>query len=351
MDIKEQIKQLRDKGVPIYSISRLNTVDECPLEYRMTYYDNLPSKDNIYGLTGGAIHKCLENIQNGIKVNFSEEVDKILNEAAFLGIKFPTENIEEKWKKNILTFAKDYKAPYYEKKETEKPFLVELEGHYLQGIIDLLIYNEDGTVSIVDYKTSSKFTNAELQTKGRQLILYGVAMEQLGYKVKSLAWNMLKYVEISYTLKNGKTRTTIAERGFVLDKLKSDITKELKALNEFSDLEIEALVDTAVQDNSFENLPASIRDKYTINDYFQYYDYSQENIEDLKKFIKYKIEDIENNENNEDWWEPKEIEQYTAFYCKFLCGQRQNCQALQDFLELEEAREERKADLELAKFI
>lgn len=80
-------------------------------------------------------------------------------------------------------------------------FLIEINSHYLQGIIDLLIYNEDGTVSIRDYKTSSKFANADLEEKGRQLILYGLAMEQLGYKVKDLAWEMLKYVEISYKLK------------------------------------------------------------------------------------------------------------------------------------------------------
>ena len=29
MEVKEKIKELRDKGIPIYSISRLNTVDNC----------------------------------------------------------------------------------------------------------------------------------------------------------------------------------------------------------------------------------------------------------------------------------------------------------------------------------
>ena len=47
-------------------------------------------------------------------------------------------------------------------------------------------------------------------------------MEQMGYKVKDLAWEMLKYVEISYKLKNGKIRNTIAERGYILEKLKSE---------------------------------------------------------------------------------------------------------------------------------
>lgn len=355
MDIKEKINKLKEEGHTIYSISRLNTVDECGWEYWQTYKEHLASKDNIYGFTGTRIHKCLEDIQNGIKVDFPKEVDKMLAEAQMLDITFPTENIETKWKKDIISFAHNYVAPTYNKVETEKLFLVEINGHYLQGIIDLLIYNEDGTVSIRDYKTSSKFTNADLEAKGRQLILYGLAMEQMGYKVKDLAWEMLKYVEISYKLKNGKTRTTIAERGYILEKLKSDITKELKALKQYDGLQIEMMVDEAIENNSFDNLPQSIRDKYTIKDYICYYDFTEERKRETQAFIQAKIEDIEMFEDNKNWWEPKEITPYTSFYCNFLCSHREHCEYFQDFLEMqkmwEEKKENQELDNELSKFI
>lgn len=188
MDTQQKIKDLKMLGETIYSISRLNTVDNCGWEYWQTYMEHLPAKDNIYGFTGTKIHKCLENIQNGIKVDFSKEIDKMIEEANFLDIKFPNEKIEEKWKKDMIAFTANYQPIEYNKKETEKLFLLELDGKYLQGIIDLVIYNDDGTVSIRDYKTSSKFSNADLEEKGRQLILYGLAMEDLGYKVKDLAW-------------------------------------------------------------------------------------------------------------------------------------------------------------------
>lgn len=324
MDIKEKINQLREEGNTIYSISRLNTVDECGWEYWQTYMEHLKGKDNIYSFTGTRIHKCLENIQNGIKVDFPKEVNKMLDEAKFLDIKFPTENIETKWKNDIISFAQNYKAPVYNKVETEKLFLIEINGHYLQGIIDLLIYNEDGTVSIRDYKTSSKFTNTDLETKGRQLILYGLAMEQMGYKVKDLAWEMLKYVEISYKLKNGKTRTAIAERGYILEKLKSDITKELKALKQYDGLQIEMMVDEAIENNSFDNLPQSIKDKYTIKDYICYYDFTEERKIETQAFIQAKIEDIEIFKDDKNWWEPKEITPYTSFYCQNLCRSSQS---------------------------
>lgn len=336
MEIKDKIEKLKKEGYTIYSISRLNTIDECGWEYWQTYMEHLIGKDNIYGFTGTRIHKCLENIQNGIEVNFPEEVDKMLAEAKMLDITFPNEKIEKKWKDDIISFAHNYVAPIYNKVETEKLFLVELDGNYLQGIIDLVIYNDDGTVSIRDYKTSSKFTNADLQEKGRQLILYGLAMEQMGYKVKDLAWEMLKYVEISYKLKNGKIKTTIAERGYILEKLKSDITKEMKALKQFDDLTIEMMVDEAVENNSFENLPQSIRDKYTIKDYICYYDFIEERKIETKAFIRAKIGDIENFSDREDWWEPKEITPYTSFYCANLCGHRNHCDYFQDFLDRQE---------------
>ena len=224
-----------------------------------------------------------------------------------------------------------------------------------QGIIDLVIYNEDGTISIRDYKTSSKYSNLELQEKGRQLILYGLAMEQMGYEVKDLAWEMLKYVEISYKLKNGNVRTTIAERGFILEKLKADITKELKALKQYSELDIEMMVDEAAENNSFDNLPSSIKEKYTIVPYICYYDFSPERKIETQLFIEAKINEIEQFEKDKSWWEPKEITPYTSFYCANLCGFRDVCQYYQDYLEMqkmfEEEQEDKKIEDDLSNFI
>lgn len=354
-EVKDKIKELKDQGQTIYSISRLNTVDNCGYEYWQTYIEHLDSKDNIYGFTGTKIHSCLEEIQNGKKVDFPIEINKMLEEARLLDVTFPSEKIGEKWKKNILCFANNYIAPTYNKVETEKLFLVELDNNYLQGIIDLVIYNEDGTVSIRDYKTSSKFSNADLEEKGRQLILYGLAMEQMEYKVKDLAWEMLKYVEISYKLKNGNIRTTIAERGFIIEKLKSDITKELKALKKYDGLEIEMMVDEAIETNSFDLFPKSIREKYTIKDYIWYYDFTEERKNETKAFIKAKIGDIELFADKKDWWEPKEITPYTSFYCQNLCNHRGHCEYLKDFIEMQNMYNDEKlsksAEEELSKFI
>lgn len=334
-EIKEKIKNLQEKGIVVYSISRLNTVDECGLEYWNSYIKHLPSKQNIYTFAGSTIHSCLESLQNGININMEEELEKMLLNSDTLDIHFPTEQIGEKWIKNMKSFANSYVLPHYKNVETEKPFLFTINNICLQGIIDLVIFNEDKTIDIIDYKTSSKFSKNDLIIKGRQLILYGLGMEQLGYKVNRVAWNMLKYVEISYKLKNGKTRSTIAERGFILDKLKSDITKRLKDSKEYEEFDIEIMVEKAIQLNSFSELPKWIEDCYEIKDYILEYNFSIDNQEDTKKFITAKVNEIERFQDDESWWEPKEITKYTSFYCENLCGQRDNCYAFKEYKERE----------------
>ena len=82
--------------------------------------------------------------------------------------------------------------------------------------------------------------------------------------------------------------------------------------------------DEAIENNSFDNLPQSIRDKYTIKDYICYYDFTEERKRETQAFIQAKIEDIEMFEDNKNWWEPKEITPYTSFYCQNLCRSSQS---------------------------
>ena len=344
MTVQEKIKQLKSQGIPIYSISKLNTMDECLWSYWLTYMEHLPSKENIYTFAGTKIHSCLERIQNGEKIDFRKEFQEMLADAQILGIDFPSESIKTKWVKNIQCFIEGYNRPDYKKFETEKLFLIKIHDYYIQGIIDLLIYNDDGTVSIIDYKTSSKFSNSELKSKGRQLVLYGMAMEQLGYKVKSSAWNMLKYCKISYPLKNGKIRETIAERGYVLEKLKSDIIKEMKNFPEYDDFTAEGMIAQACEDNSFDGLPLKIKEKYRIEDYIVEYDFSEENKKDLEDFVKAKVGDIEQFSGEKEWWEPKELTPYNTFFCENLCSFSDNCEYYQEFKKILEASKEDKED-------
>ena len=115
------------------------------------------------------------------------------------------------------------------------------------------------------------------------------------------------------------------------------------------------MVDTAIEENSFEHLPPSIKDKYTIKDCVMYYDFSEENKKETKAFIKAKVDEIERFKDEESWWEPKEINGGSEFFCTNLCGFSDRCEAYQDYIErkrmYEDSKLEEDADNELAKFL
>ena len=79
------------------------------------------------------------------------------------------------------------------------------------------------------------------------------------------------------------------------------------------------------------------------------------NKKETKAFIKAKVDEIERFKDEESWWEPKEINAGTSFFCQNLCGFSNKCQAFQDYMEMktayEESKIEKEADNELAKFI
>lgn len=340
---KEKLKYLKENNIPVYSISKLSTLEECYYEYFLTYIKKLKGAENIYTYMGSAIHSCLESLQNGEHIDFDKKIKQELENARVLGLDFPSVDIGEKWKTDILTFAQNYTPLNLSKFETEKLFIYELNGIYLQGIIDLLIYNEDGTVSIIDYKTSGKFTKSNLESKGRQLILYGLGMEQLGYKVKDLEWYMLKYVSIDYKLKNGNIKNTIAERGYIVDKLQKDIEKEL--LKEgYDPLEVNTMLNTSILTNDLSILPKKIQNKYNIKDYFMPYDFSEEHKLETRSFIEAKVQEIENCKDKEYYWEPKEITPYTEFYCKQLCSKKEYCEYYKEYEENKKEIEQEKLD-------
>lgn len=350
MNIKEQIETLNNVGVPVYSISRLDTFDNCKYEYWLRYIDKEIPQNNIYGFLGTKVHSFLERIQNGEEINFEIELNKAFDEADFLDLHFSSENVENKWKSNMLAFAKSYR-PLDKKVDTEKWFLINLEGHYIQGFIDLIIYNDDGTISIVDYKTSTKYNKNDLKEKGRQLVLYAIAMEKEGYKVKDISWNFLKYANVSYKLKNGKIKNTTLERGTLLKKLKPDIIKEMQKLR-LLDLNLEENIEKAVARNTFDGLPRQIKEKYTIEDCIVSYDFTEENKQETIDFICSKIEEIESHLDNKDWWAPCILENPSTFYCENLCPHLNDCEYMENILERKEnSKKISEVDIELQKYL
>ena len=45
LEPREKLKYLRDNNIEVYSISKLGTLDECYLEYKLTYIDKLQGEN------------------------------------------------------------------------------------------------------------------------------------------------------------------------------------------------------------------------------------------------------------------------------------------------------------------
>ena len=59
-----KVKELQAQDIEVWSISKLNTYDNCPYGYYKTYIDKDRGKDNIYSFAGSEIHDVIEDIYN-----------------------------------------------------------------------------------------------------------------------------------------------------------------------------------------------------------------------------------------------------------------------------------------------
>ena len=254
----------------IYSYSRFTCYEQCELQYFKRYILKEEQRNSIYALAGTSTHEEVEQIQSGELTNEEalEKWRKEMNFYSFLGFDFTTKKTELNFVNSIEHFIKNYKSISGDV-EIEKEFTLDVDGYKLRGFIDLLAHNDDGTVSIIDLKTSSKYSKKDLDKHARQLIIYAMAMEQQGFTVKDISWNMMKYCTV-----NGKRGEKVI--------LRSELEEGM----------------------GFEDYIVS----YPLNDEVR---------ENTKKWIVSTIHEIEEKDDLFDEWRMCEG---NDFYCSNLCG-------------------------------
>lgn len=370
----------------VYSISRLNTFNTCEYGFYLTYGLKEESEDNIYSFAGSKIHDIMDRIYNEKKHydidRIEEEFEDFMMECSIIGLRFPSDKIEKNWLADMTHFVSNYTKLDSETLHSEERVLTKINGVWLQGYIDYQELNEDGTINIIDWKTSSKFTGKRLKEAGRQLLVYKLAKESEGLKVDRVGWFMTKYLNISYYQKNGKKKTSMYPRSKwvyklskTLEKMLNDYTYEvtsqtivinnLEEILEFSDVKINnrinkndyigvvetlierypqgrrwrklleeyghdefynsILVEESIVNNNLDNLPENFQKLFTIEDCLLWYEYTEEDVEEVKEFVKETVKNINNKDLENDMdWNPDGI-MTEHFYCENLCGQRSNC--------------------------
>jgi len=228
----------------IYSHSRINTFEQCPLKFKFRYIDNLipDTKQFIEGFLGNKIHETLEwlyNLENKKislddlihyfiriwKKSFSPEIKIIKNENEDFylnqGIKFLINYFDSNYPFEDNTIA------------TEKKVLINLDdkGEYkLQGYIDRLVYHPDlKKIEIHDYKTGSIKTQEELD-KDKQLSIYSLGVKNLFDELReiNLVWHFLAFNKKMISKRNDKQLEDIKKEILTIIK-KIESTKEFNA--------------------------------------------------------------------------------------------------------------------------
>ena len=320
----ERLIKLREEGKHLYSISRLNAVNQCPYQAYLNYYLEEEEKPGIYGCAGSKVHDLIEAcIKN--EADVSEIKPAIISEIedlAMMGIEFPKSKdgqdlIKDNWIKNMTRFAEEFKVPKG-KFTTEELLILPIDDkNVIIGYADAIRHNTDGSVWLIDWKTSAQFDKNHLLEAGRQLIIYKLALEKLGYKVAKTSWCMLKYCETTWEMKNGKTKSKISEwRNYIKD-LKSTLEKALNDAG-YDDVDTEIYINSAMKENRLDPLPEEVKSKFKTSIYVRDYEITDELIAECKQYVLdsiVKFEGLEKEENRTHC----DIDKQSYFCCN-LCG-------------------------------
>lgn len=310
-----------------YSFSSLSEYNECKYSFFLNKMLGIKGCENIYSNMGGCVHELLEKLQREeITTEVAiQEFELNLLENRMNDITFSSEKIESNYTLSIIDYFSEYKTFKDDivDFEIEKEFNIEINGIKIKGFIDLVLHHNDGSVTVIDYKTSSKYSKADLADKGLQLILYAYAYELLtGKTIRMVCWDMLKYCNVDV---DGSVKT-FANRNKWIEECKSKISKLCKNYN------LEMDIESASEFNDILFLPTEIQDKIIRSRCLLEYPYNEETKTQLLSFITNTVAEI--NKNTEyDWDNHRFITKSSEYFCLNLCDYRTCCKYLDNYLQ------------------
>lgn len=325
-DILKKINEARANGEILYSFSRLESFNDCLYAYNITYNQHNRGLDNIYALLGTSIHDGLEHYFNCGENELQERFDKGYENALKDGYNFPNDKIKENYLYCINHYIKNFKSDGLNSLQ-EFPFMIELNGIKIIGFIDRITKDpnsSDNTLRIIDFKTSTNYSKKEKQIKGRQLVLYAYAVEQLtGKKVTSVCWNMLKYINVKYKKKTRKTKKIFLRNEYVLF-WKDEILQSLQDKG----YEFEDAIDIFMEHLQKNEMPNEVLEDFEFGDAYVEYEYNDETKQELLDYIEKTVKKI----NKTKEWKAKNISN-GDFKCLNLCNHRETCPALKSYIQ------------------
>lgn len=191
----------------IYSYSRINTYFTCPAQFQFRYIDRRPSQvaEGVELFLGSRFHETMEYLYRQIpqsvpsvnaivdyfKKHWENQLQAALQKQKERGFKETLrivqegQTVEDYFQKGLL-FVENYYHQYqpFDQDKTEGieikvTFNLDPKGLFkMQGYIDRLGRDDEGTLWIHDYKTSSRKMSEEDVKTEDQLALYQIGLSQ-----------------------------------------------------------------------------------------------------------------------------------------------------------------------------
>lgn len=364
-NIDPKLQELWDKGVDVYSITRLDCINHCLAEAKFNYIDHLPSAGNIYSELGGNLHETLEGITNGTATvsDLLPNFHKALKHEEMFDITFPKDrNGEDTIKNNYITNIEHFATTYTTNWIGNKPTTAEQfilyqtpQGrNYCQGYIDLMVTQPDGSIDIYDYKSSSRYSKTDMAEHQRQLILYALGKEQEGYKVNSVSWIFLKYARIKtwwYKSNWSKSKSEIykiVERRNIGTAI-ADAVESLMKEKGYSEQKTFNTVTKVMESNDIKCLPDDIKPYFAIDIDIESPELSDNTRKECIDYIDNTVKLWQNTKS----YPPRDFYRINkagkksedVFYCNSLCDYRDKCPYIKDHnIEMIREKGEFKAD-------
>lgn len=195
----------------IISHSRIKMWKNNHYDHYQKYIKKIVPKEKGQALIRGSIiHDCLEAYYEG---RSWKKVWKKFQEEYYQGL-FE----EEKGQKNDIAYMANELLEayfhYYEQEDSETEFLFNelhfeldlIEDVKLEGYIDAVIVDKNGDIWVKDYKTYRSMPTYDSLRFNYQSAIYIWALEQMGYTVKGMIWDIItaKTPSKPQLLKNGE---------------------------------------------------------------------------------------------------------------------------------------------------
>lgn len=195
----EEITKILDSSV--WSFSRINSFNNCKLNWYLTYIEKIRGDNNFFGLYGTFAHSIFEKYNKG-----EMELDDLYDYAdknyeSFVNLPAPPNryvDIYKSYKDKLLTYLAYYSGNQEKVIAVEKnvKFDLQLPSRVIKftGFIDLLLEDENGDYIILDYKSKSAFKNKQEEDHYlHQLYLYAIGVyKEYGKYPKLLKFEMFK---------------------------------------------------------------------------------------------------------------------------------------------------------------